>query len=157
MAEIRITDMPALSNQEGRDIFAFQRQVAGVWTDFYTNFDSFGGELRVAIHTVDLSVPDVQTIFSPAAGEVAFPVDAFLNYTPDASPSGTMSLSIDTSVTTIYQWIDGSLGSVPILYTGGLSPTGLTGINTDLLFTNQSNPGTTGTVILVCTYIVLTL
>lgn len=108
MADIRIDSLPVANYQQPLDMFALQRNVGGVWTDFRSNFAAMSGDVQIAIIQWDLdnpgSPPPIGTIVTPGVDEIAVYLSATLYYTPDGLPSGdAVSIQITDNVSAIAQ------------------------------------------------------
>ncbi len=88
MSDIRIQDLPQADFQQPRDMIAIQRYVAGVPTDFNTDFATLGGDVQIAIVDDSFTSGVSVDIVTPGAGEIAVYLSASIVYTPDEVPNG---------------------------------------------------------------------
>lgn len=95
MSAIRISDLPVLSELQDRDLIHFQRLVDGVWTDYHTDGATLQGEVRTFIQSVDLSVTDTFTVYTPAVDELVVPIAAWAIVDDGATGPGFNMLVID--------------------------------------------------------------
>jgi len=84
---IRIEDMADAGNEQPKDQFAFQRRVLGVWTDFYTDIETFMGGLVTYVTEWDGTNAWVDIIPAPS-GTYLVPLNVQAIFTPGNSPSG---------------------------------------------------------------------
>ena len=84
---IRIEDMADAGNEQPKDQFAFQRRVLGVWSDFYTDIETFMGGMVTAVLVWDGTNNWSENILAPA-GFAVVPISIQAIFTPGNSPSG---------------------------------------------------------------------
>lgn len=95
LPSVRIDDMTDAGVEAPKDIFAFQRNVLGVWTDYHTDIETFMGGMVTAVLVWDGTNGWSENILAPA-GFAVVPISIQAIFTPGNSPSGqTAQMFID--------------------------------------------------------------
>jgi glycine/D-amino acid oxidase-like deaminating enzyme len=87
LPSVRIDDMTDAGAEDPKDIFAFQRNVLGVWTDYHTDIETFMGGMITAVLVWDGTNNWSENILAPA-GFAVVPISIQAIFTPGNSPSG---------------------------------------------------------------------
>ena len=87
LPSVRIDDMTDAGVEDPKDIFAFQRNVLGVWTDYHTDIETFMGGMVTAVLVWDGTDGWSENILAPA-GFAVVPISIQAIFTPGNSPSG---------------------------------------------------------------------
>ena len=87
LPSVRIDDMTDAGAEDPKDIFAFQRNVLGVWTDYHTDIETFMGGMVTAVLVWDGTNNWSENILAPA-GFAVVPISIQAIFTPGNSPSG---------------------------------------------------------------------
>jgi hypothetical protein len=87
LPSVRIDDMTDAGVEAPKDIFAFQRNVLGVWTDYHTDIETFMGGMITAVLVWDGTNNWSEFINAPA-GFAVVPISIQAIFTPGNSPSG---------------------------------------------------------------------
>jgi hypothetical protein len=87
LPSVRIDDMTDAGAEDPKDIFAFQRNVLGVWTDYHTDIETFMGGMITAVLVWDGTNGWSENINAPA-GFAVVPISIQAIFTPGNSPSG---------------------------------------------------------------------
>ena len=87
LPSVRIDDMTDAGVEAPKDIFAFQRNVLGVWTDYHTDIETFMGGMITAVLVWDGTNGWSENINAPA-GFAVVPISIQAIFTPGNSPSG---------------------------------------------------------------------
>ena len=87
LPSVRIDDMTDAGVEDPKDIFAFQRNVLGVWTDYHTDIETFMGGMVTAVLVWDGTNGWSENINAPA-GFAVVPISIQAIFTPGNSPSG---------------------------------------------------------------------
>jgi glycine/D-amino acid oxidase-like deaminating enzyme len=87
LPSVRIDDMTDAGVEDPKDIFAFQRNVLGVWTDYHTDIETFMGGMITAVLVWDGTNNWSENILAPA-GFAVVPISIQAIFTPGNSPSG---------------------------------------------------------------------
>ena len=87
LPSVRIDDMTDAGAEDPKDIFAFQRNVLGVWTDYHTDIETFMGGMVTAVLVWDGTNGWSENILAPA-GFAVVPISIQAIFTPGNSPSG---------------------------------------------------------------------
>lgn len=155
MADIRIDTLPVADYQLPTDMFAFQREVAGVWTDYRTNFSAFGGDVQITIVTWDLSVPINQVVITPGVDQLGIYLGAVLRYDAPVSPTdAALTITIDqvSNALTLMDFVANS-------QSGAIAARDESVVNTldDPITVTQSGAAATGSATLLIQYLIVRL
>lgn len=83
----RIEDMTLLpSPMEAKDIFALQRPVLGIQTDYYAECEDYFGAFRLFRIEWDGVDPLDEYIYATTPGDYILPISVWCKFTPGASP-----------------------------------------------------------------------
>ena len=85
---IRITDLPDGGSEQAHDLINFQRQVLGVWNDYYTDFATLYGPVQTRIIEWDMSGSLGEYISPQTPGNLLVFLGATGIYMPGPSPPG---------------------------------------------------------------------
>jgi hypothetical protein len=86
---IRITSLTDAGQAQDHDLIHFQRQVLGVWTDYYTDFATLYGAAQTTIIEWDMSASLAETIAPQTPGNLLVFLGASAVFMPGSITPGT--------------------------------------------------------------------
>lgn len=90
MDAIHFSDLADGGAEQGRDAFAFQRNVLGVWTDYQTNPETYYGPIQTRIIEWDMSGPLAESIAPQTPGNYIVMLSGFVAFTAGNSPTSAL-------------------------------------------------------------------